>query len=246
MCNACEQWCAWAQGFLPKGMQWWNFFRGPLSTYDMSGQQRLENTQPEQQQPDEEEDSDKEKDLIPPEAFQIFLNAFSLIFEVAFKAMIDDYAHCYIHTPYYTSSLSGAGWVEELLTGHPWYIQNELSVPQGIFIILIKALQLAGLWSSCHMSIEKQLAIFLYTAVTGMSCIHVGECFQWSSDTITKWVLWLSLVVSNKFPDVLNDFHQLLWCPPSTQHMCSSLIQIHPCLPRSEMNPSFTLFLIVL
>ena len=144
----------------------------------MSGQQCLENTQPEQQQPDEEEDSDEEKDLIPPEAFQIFLNAFSLIFEVAFKAMIDDYAHHYIHTPYHTSSLSGAGWVEELLTGHPQHIQNELGVSQGMFIILIKALQLAGLQSSCHMSMEEQLAIFLYTAVTGMSCIHVGEHFQ--------------------------------------------------------------------
>ena len=85
----------------------------------MSGQQYPENTQPEQQQPDEEEDSDEEKDLIPPEAFQIFLNAFSLVFKVAFKAMIDDYAHHYIHTPYHTSSLSGTGWVEELLTGHP-------------------------------------------------------------------------------------------------------------------------------
>ena len=85
----------------------------------MSGQQHLENTQPEQQQPDEEEDSDEEKDLIPPEAFWIFLNAFSLIFEVTFKVMIDDYACHYIHTPYPTSSLSGTGWVEELLTGHP-------------------------------------------------------------------------------------------------------------------------------
>ena len=85
----------------------------------MSGQQCPENTQPEQQQPDKEEDSDEEKDLIPPEAFQIFLNAFSVIFEVTFKAMIDDYACCYIHTPYHTSSLSGTGWVEELLPGHP-------------------------------------------------------------------------------------------------------------------------------
>ena len=144
----------------------------------MSGQQHLENTQPEQQQPDKEEDSNEEEDLISPEAFQIFLNAFSLVLEVTFKALIDDYACCYIHTPYHTSSLLGTGWVEELLTRHPQCIQNELGVSWGTFIILIKALQLAGLQSSCHVSIEEQLAIFLYTAVTGMSCIHVGEHFQ--------------------------------------------------------------------
>ena len=102
-----------SSGILTQGDAVVKFFWGASSHHcAMSGQQHLENTQPEQQQPDEEED------LIPPEAFQIFLNAFSLILEVAFKAMIDDYAHHYIHTPYHTSSLSGAGWVEELLTGH--------------------------------------------------------------------------------------------------------------------------------
>ena len=32
MHDACEQWCVWAWGFSPKGMQQWNFFGGPLST----------------------------------------------------------------------------------------------------------------------------------------------------------------------------------------------------------------------
>ena len=168
-----------SSGILAQGDAAVKFFWGAsFHHYAMSGQQHPENTQPEQQQPNKEKDSDKEKDLIPLKAFQIFLNAFSLIFEVTFKVMTDDYAHCYIHTPYHTSSLSGADWVEELLTGHPQCIQNELSVSWGMFIILIKALQLAGLQSLCHVSIEEQLAIFLYTAVTGMSYVHVGECFQ--------------------------------------------------------------------
>ena len=80
--------------------------------------------------------------------------------------------------PYHTSSLSGEDWVQELLTGHPQCIHYELGLDQGTFLILIKALQVAGLQSLCHVSIEEQLAIFLYTVVTGMSSIHVGEHFQ--------------------------------------------------------------------
>jgi hypothetical protein len=41
------------------------------------------------------------------------------------------------------------------------------------YTVLIKAMQRAGVRSSCHVSIEEQLSIFLYTAVTGMTCTHV-------------------------------------------------------------------------
>ncbi|KIK78574.1 hypothetical protein PAXRUDRAFT_163638, partial [Paxillus rubicundulus Ve08.2h10] len=36
-------------------------------------------------------------------------------------------------------------------------------------------------------SIEEQLGIFLYTCVTGLSSCHVGERFQCSPDTVTKY-----------------------------------------------------------
>jgi hypothetical protein len=88
--------------------------------------------------------------------------------------------------PYHTSTLSGIDWVHELLSGHPERMRTELGVYRGTFIILVKALEKCEVWSSRHVSVEEQLSIFLYTAVTGLSCTHVGERFQRSSSTITK------------------------------------------------------------
>ena len=42
---------------------------------------------------------------------------------------------------------------------------------------------------SRYVSLEEQLAIFLYTSVTGLTTRHVGERFQRSNATISKWVL---------------------------------------------------------
>jgi hypothetical protein len=92
----------------------------------------------------------------------------------------------YFHTPHHTYALSGADWVQELLSGHPERIRNELGIYRSTFTVLLKAIQTLGLRSSRHVSIEEQLSIFLYTVVTGLSCTHVGERFQRSSDTITK------------------------------------------------------------
>ncbi|KAH7917968.1 hypothetical protein BV22DRAFT_976376, partial [Leucogyrophana mollusca] len=36
-------------------------------------------------------------------------------------------------------------------------------------------------------TLEEQLAIFLYACVTGLSSRHLGERFQRSPDTITKY-----------------------------------------------------------
>ena len=90
------------------------------------------------------------------------------------------------HAPYHTSALSGETWVQELLSGHPECIWNELGVYQGTFVILVKAFQMLSIQSSHHVSIEEQLSIFLYTVVTGLSYIHVGEHFQQTPSTITK------------------------------------------------------------
>lgn len=88
--------------------------------------------------------------------------------------------------PYHTSALTGAMWVNELLTGHPGRFRTELGVHRSTFILLVKAMQKLGLQSSRHVSIEEQVAIFLYTAVTGITCVHTGERFQHSTSTITK------------------------------------------------------------
>ena len=81
----------------------------------------------------------------------------------------------YDKTPYHTSALTGADWVCELLNGHPERIQNELDVHKHIFLGLVAALKQHGMTLSKHVYIEEQLAIFLYTCVTGLSLCHVSE-----------------------------------------------------------------------
>ncbi|KAH7917260.1 hypothetical protein BV22DRAFT_988223, partial [Leucogyrophana mollusca] len=64
--------------------------------------------------------------------------------------------------PYHTSALSGQEWVIELMTGHPERIRCELGMHVEAFTELIKQLQGLGYGNSRHVSIEEQLAIFLY------------------------------------------------------------------------------------
>jgi hypothetical protein len=87
--------------------------------------------------------------------------------------------------PYHTSALTGIQWVIELLEGHPERIRCELGVHKEVFEHLIKHLHSAGLHSSRKTLIEEQLAIFLYTCVTGLSFRHVAERFQRSTSTIS-------------------------------------------------------------
>lgn len=46
----------------------------------------------------------------------------------------------YDKTPYYTSALSGARWLEELQTGHDNCIKTELGVSKEVFSALIAVL----------------------------------------------------------------------------------------------------------
>lgn len=89
-------------------------------------------------------------------------------------------------TPYHTSALSGQAWVLELITGHPGRIRCELGVSAEVFNSLLIYLREIGIHRSKHVSLEEQLAIFLYMAVTGLTIHHVGERFQRSNETISK------------------------------------------------------------
>ncbi|KIJ14159.1 hypothetical protein PAXINDRAFT_33865, partial [Paxillus involutus ATCC 200175] len=71
--------------------------------------------------------------------------------------------------PYHMSILTGAGWVLELLNGHPEQIRTELGVHKHIFKGLIVELQTHGYTHSKHVTIEEQLSIFLYGSATGLS-----------------------------------------------------------------------------
>jgi hypothetical protein len=95
----------------------------------------------------------------------------------------------YDKTPYHTSALTGAAWVCELLNGHPERIRNELGVHKHVFEKLIKELQAAGLTATRQVTLDEQLAIFLYTCVTGLSIRHVGERFQRATSTVSRYVL---------------------------------------------------------
>jgi len=149
-------------------------------------EENQEENQPELQQPDRQV-------ALPPDV-QAVLQAVAVLVRITYNIVMDHYAPLYINPPHDTSAFSGEDWVQELLAGHPERIRTELGVHRSTFIVLVKALQKLGLRSSHNVSIEEQLSIFLYTAVTGLPCTHVGERFQQSPDTITKCVLMSSSI----------------------------------------------------
>lgn len=93
-----------------------------------------------------------------------------------------------VRQPYHTSILSGQAWVQELLHGHPRRIHTELGVHEHVFRQLIFCLHHMGHGDSKYITLEEQLAIFLYTCVTGLTSPHVGERFQHTGETISKYV----------------------------------------------------------
>jgi hypothetical protein len=88
--------------------------------------------------------------------------------------------------PYHTSILSGYAWLQELLHGHPERIRTELGVHKEVFLALIILLRSMGHGDTRYVTLEEQLAIFLYISVTGLSIRHVGERFQCANGTISK------------------------------------------------------------
>ena len=92
--------------------------------------------------------------------------------------------------PYHTSILSGHQWVLELIAGHPNCIHCELRVQKGMFLQFLIELCQAGHHNSRRVTLEEQLAIFLYMCMTGLTVCHVGERFQRSSNMIS-WYFYM-------------------------------------------------------
>src|SRR5690348_10624667 len=68
----------------------------------------------------------------------------------------------------HTSVLSGQQWMEELLDGNDRCFYDAFGMKKHIFWCLIDVLhKKAGLGDTKHVTLEEQLGIFLYTAVTG-------------------------------------------------------------------------------
>ncbi|CAA7270773.1 unnamed protein product [Cyclocybe aegerita] len=111
----------------------------------------------------------------------------------------------YWKQPYHTSALTGQAWVNKLINGHPDRIFNELRMHLHVFLAFVANLRLiCGLETSKHrVSVEEQAAIFLYACVTGLSIRHLGERFQRSNDTISKYFQKvLNAVSSGPFYDL--------------------------------------------
>ena len=87
--------------------------------------------------------------------------------------------------PYHTSILSGHQWVLELIVGHLDHICCELGVWKEVFLQLLLELCQVGHVDSRRVTLEEEVAIFLYTCVTGLTVRHMDECFQRSNSTIS-------------------------------------------------------------
>ena len=123
---------------------------------------------------------------IPPNLRRSIVTIVGILLTVIIPKVIQVICALYVKQPYHTSILSGEGWVQELLNGHPKRIQCGLGVTKEVFHQLIYELQTMGHTRSKYVSLEEQLAIFLYTSVTGLTVRHAGEKFQRSNATISK------------------------------------------------------------
>jgi hypothetical protein len=152
---------------------------------------------------------------------------------MALEAYSDTY---YDKQPYHTSALSGAAWVTELLAGHPERIRCELGVHKHVFYTLINLLRQAGCRDSKHVLLEEQLAIFLYASVTGLSIRHLGERFQRSNETISKYVHYCFQLLPRiliYFQGISNGFFLHSLPRQYIQHMSGYLMQIALLPPKS-------------
>lgn len=68
---------------------------------------------------------------------------------------------------YHTSALTGEMWVQELMYGHPDRIYCELGMRLHVFTTFVAELRRFGAEDSRWVTLEEQVAIFLYTCVTG-------------------------------------------------------------------------------
>jgi hypothetical protein len=142
--------------------------------------------------------------------------------------------------PYHTSTLTGRAWVLELLAGHPDHICCELSMHKYVFYSLITQLWAYDHTDSRFISLEEQLAIFLYSCVTGLTIWHVGEWFQRSNDTISRWVWFYPITTTlMNFLDIFRKCYIFSQPHHSIWHMYAYLqLTIHPH-PESKVLAIF-------
>ena len=91
-------------------------------------------------------------------------------------------------TPVHTSILSGQKHVEELLHGHKVRVRRELRMEKEIFLKLVELLRDSHLLSNARdITVEEQVAIFLFCLATNASNRLMQERFQHSGETISRY-----------------------------------------------------------
>ena len=119
------------------------------------------------------------------QALQNMVRLFSLFIRVIILNLVAIIQAQHLKQPWHTSMFTGQMWVLELLAGHPECIHTEPGVHAHVFYALKNELCELGYSDSKFVTLEEQLAIFLYCSVTGLTVRHLGEQFQWSNETIT-------------------------------------------------------------
>jgi hypothetical protein len=177
-----------------------------------------------EQATDEDHDNLEEDDLDVQitEMFFGAAHAANLVLNAAGHALQLYSKTHYEKVPYHNSALSGMAWVSELLTGHPDRIRCELGVRRHVFYILLNLLRDSGCRNSKYITLEEQLAIFLYGSVTGLSVRHLGERFQHSNETISKYAIISSLDrQAYYFSKVFQTHSQCILVPPDLYNICT-------------------------
>lgn len=119
----------------------------------------------------------------------------------------------YLKEALHDSPLTGFQWVLELLGGNIHRMEEQLGVRKHVFERLVDALWEAGLRHTPHVTIQEQVAIFLYAATTALPNRKIAERFQRSGDTISRSVRnstrFLKFVLMDRF-FLLRMFHRVL------------------------------------
>ena len=92
-------------------------------------------------------------------------------------------------TPCYTSKLSGSEYTRELLEGHPHRSYHNLRMEPWIFKALADYLSSRGLLKSTRgVTVEEQLALFMYMLARNASFTALCNMFQHSGETIHRHI----------------------------------------------------------
>jgi hypothetical protein len=88
---------------------------------------------------------------------------------------------------YHNSMLTGEAYIQELLTSsNPHWLEDILGVPRTVFLKMLEILSdVTKFQDTREVSMEEQLAIFLYFGQTNVDYCHIADRFNQSTDMIS-------------------------------------------------------------